>query len=69
MEREEKTAGRGYTSSARWFPILTVVLVAVYATGVADRPDGVLWDRIYDVGLFNAAYLPAARASRGEHRR
>ena len=34
--------------------------MALFATGVGPRPDGVLWDRLYDVVLYNVAYLPAA---------
>jgi diguanylate cyclase (GGDEF)-like protein len=50
------------TPPSRWFPILSVVCVALFATGVGPRPDGELWDRIYDVGLYNLPYLPAVAA-------
>jgi hypothetical protein len=53
---------RARTARSRWYPILTVVCVALFATGVGPRPDGALWDRAYDVGLFNLAYLPAIAA-------
>jgi diguanylate cyclase (GGDEF)-like protein len=53
---------RARNARSRWYPILTVVCVALFATGVGPRPDGALWDRAYDVGLFNLAYLPAIAA-------
>jgi diguanylate cyclase len=59
VEQEEKGEGREHIP-ARLYPILTVVLVGLYGSGVWFRPDGALWDRVYDVALFNAAYLPAA---------
>jgi hypothetical protein len=43
--------------------LLTAVLTAAYATGVAVRPEGLGWDRFYDVVLYNSAYLPAAAAA------
>ncbi|QXG74587.1 EAL domain-containing protein [Modestobacter sp. L9-4] len=43
-------------------PLLTIVLSALFATGVGARPDGVAWDRTYDVVLFNLPYLAAAAA-------
>jgi diguanylate cyclase (GGDEF)-like protein len=43
-------------------PFLTIALVALFATGIGERPDGVLWDRAYDVVLFNLPYLAAASA-------
>ncbi|MDQ1661076.1 MAG: diguanylate cyclase [Blastococcus sp.] len=41
---------------------LTVLSVALFATGVGQRPPGLTWDRLYDVVLFNIGYLPAAVA-------
>ncbi|MGK5113589.1 putative bifunctional diguanylate cyclase/phosphodiesterase [Geodermatophilus sp. CPCC 205506] len=41
---------------------LTIGLALLFATGVGDRPDGVAWDRAYDVVLFNLPYLAAAGA-------
>jgi diguanylate cyclase (GGDEF)-like protein len=43
-----------------WGLLLTILLSAVYATGVGGRPDGLAWDRVYDVVLFNLPYLAAA---------
>ena len=43
-------------------PLLTLVLVVAFATGVAGRPDGPAWDRFYDVVLFNLPYLAAGAA-------
>jgi diguanylate cyclase (GGDEF)-like protein len=37
--------------------VLTVVSVALYATGVGPRPSGQLWDRLYDVVLFDLPYV------------
>jgi diguanylate cyclase (GGDEF)-like protein len=42
--------------------LLTLGLVAVFATGVVQRPAGAAWDRTYDVVLFNLPYLAAAAA-------
>ncbi|MGY1823236.1 putative bifunctional diguanylate cyclase/phosphodiesterase [Geodermatophilus sp. SYSU D00079] len=36
--------------------------MALFATGVGDRPDGTAWDRAYDVVLYNLPYLAAAAA-------
>ncbi|MFW3169351.1 putative bifunctional diguanylate cyclase/phosphodiesterase [Geodermatophilus sp. CPCC 206100] len=41
---------------------LTIGLAALFATGVGDRPDGAVWDRTYDVVLYNLPYLAAAAA-------
>ncbi|TFV44199.1 bifunctional diguanylate cyclase/phosphodiesterase [Blastococcus sp. TF02A-35] len=41
---------------------LTLLGVALFATGVGPRPAGLAWDRLYDVLLYNTAYLPAALA-------
>jgi diguanylate cyclase (GGDEF)-like protein len=40
--------------------LLTIALVAVYATGVGGRPDGAAW--AYDVVLFNLPFLAGAGA-------
>jgi diguanylate cyclase (GGDEF)-like protein len=40
--------------------VLTVASMALFATGVGARPAGLLWDRVYDVVLFDAPYLFAA---------
>jgi diguanylate cyclase (GGDEF)-like protein len=37
--------------------VLTVGSVVLFATGVGTRPAGLLWDRIYDVVLFDLSYL------------
>src|SRR5687767_8594407 len=62
VEHEEMDPNGVRTPPSRWFPILSVVCVALFATGVGPRPDGELWDRIYDVGLYNLPYLPAVAA-------
>src|SRR4051812_20951661 len=46
--------------TSRLLVLLTVGLVALWATGLGPRPAGLLWDRVYDVGLFNAPWLTAA---------
>jgi diguanylate cyclase (GGDEF)-like protein len=46
--------------SSRVLLVLTVLGVALFATGIGPRPDGLLWDRVYDVVLYNCAYLPSA---------
>jgi diguanylate cyclase (GGDEF)-like protein len=53
----------GGREASRAFVAATLLALALYASGVWVRPDGALWDRIYDVALFNTAYLPAAAAA------
>ena len=57
------TASRGRLSSSGLFVGLTVLAVAVFASGIGPRPAGAGWDRLYDVALYNCAYLPAAAAA------
>jgi diguanylate cyclase len=45
------------------FVALAVLAAGLFATGVGPRPDGAGWDRLYDVVIYNAAYLPAAAAA------
>ncbi|MGY2002808.1 EAL domain-containing protein [Blastococcus sp. SYSU DS1024] len=40
--------------------LLTIGLVALFATGIGPRPAGAAWDRTYDVVLYNLPYLAAA---------
>ena len=54
------TGGADGRALSRALVATTVVAFGLYAMGVVVRPDGALWDRIYDIGLFNAAYLSAA---------
>ncbi|SDY91645.1 diguanylate cyclase/phosphodiesterase [Modestobacter sp. DSM 44400] len=58
---QRKQSGTAQRSSVR-LPLLTIVLVAFFATGTGGRPDGAAWDRAYDVVLFNLPYLAAAGA-------
>jgi diguanylate cyclase (GGDEF)-like protein len=51
------------TSAPRPYLVLTVALVLLFATGIGPRPDGLRWDRFYDVVLYNAPYVPAACAA------
>ncbi|HEY0506739.1 MAG TPA: EAL domain-containing protein [Blastococcus sp.] len=60
MDREELTTGRARAPSSGMLVALTVLGVVLFATGVGPRPDGAGWDRLYDVVLYNCAYLPAA---------
>ena len=57
---------RDQGAPARWRPgralLLTAGLVALFATGIGQRPAGAAWDRTYDVVLFNLPYLAAAAA-------
>jgi EAL domain-containing protein (putative c-di-GMP-specific phosphodiesterase class I)/GGDEF domain-containing protein len=39
---------------------VTLVALALFTTGVWGRPDGDLWDVVYDLVLYNAVYLGAA---------
>jgi diguanylate cyclase len=41
---------------------LTIGLVALFATGIGQRPAGAAWDRTYDVVLYNLPYFAAAAA-------
>src|SRR4051794_34857145 len=43
-----------------WALLLTIALSLLFATGIGDRPDGLAWDRVYDIVLFNLPYLAAA---------
>jgi diguanylate cyclase (GGDEF)-like protein len=43
-----------------WALRLTIGLSALFATGLGYRPDGLAWDRAFDVVLFNLPYLAAA---------
>ena len=56
------TTGRRRAPSSVFLVVLTVLGVALYATGIGPRPAGAGWDRLYDVVFYNAAYLPAAVA-------
>jgi len=63
VDREELTAARGRAPWSGAFVALTFLGVALFATGVGSRPAGAGWDRLYDVVLYNSAYLPAAAAA------
>ncbi|HEY0402308.1 MAG TPA: GGDEF-domain containing protein, partial [Blastococcus sp.] len=60
MDRDGLTTGRARVPSSGMLVALTVLGVVLFATGVGPRPDGAGWDRLYDVVLYNCAYLPAA---------
>jgi diguanylate cyclase (GGDEF)-like protein len=60
VDRDGLTTTRAHAPWSRALVALTVLGVVLFATGVGARPDGVLWDRVYDVVLYNCAYLPAA---------
>jgi diguanylate cyclase (GGDEF)-like protein len=62
VEREELTTGRRRAPWSMLPVALAVLSAALFATGVESRPAGLGWDRLYDIGLFNATYLPAAIA-------
>ena len=49
--------------SSRLLVALTMLGLALFATGISHRPAGAGWDRFYDVVLYNLAYLPAAAAA------
>ena len=60
----ELTAGRGRAVVVRAVRRSSPSLgVALFATGIGPRPAGAGWDRLYDVVLYNCAYLPAAAAA------
>jgi hypothetical protein len=56
MDRNARAHASRQTSSLVCL-VLTVASTALFATGVAARPAGLLWDRIYDVVLYDAPYL------------
>jgi diguanylate cyclase len=60
-EDERAAVGTRGPSSRTWL-VLTLVSVALFATGVGPRPAGAGWDRLYDVVLYNLPYLSAAAA-------
>jgi diguanylate cyclase (GGDEF)-like protein len=60
--QDQATTPRAGGRASRVLLGLSVAAVALYATGVGPRPDGLGWDRLYDVVLYNAPYLPAAAA-------
>ncbi|RBY86186.1 bifunctional diguanylate cyclase/phosphodiesterase [Blastococcus sp. TF02A-26] len=53
-------------TTTRWRPFsllfLTLGLTALYATGLWGRPFSPVWDRTYDVVLYNLPYLASAAA-------
>jgi hypothetical protein len=51
-----------HESSSRALLVLTLVCAGLFATTVGPRPTGLAWDRLFDVALYNAAYLTAAAA-------
>ncbi|RBY95080.1 GGDEF-domain containing protein [Blastococcus sp. TBT05-19] len=53
---------RGRAPSSWVLVALTVLAVGLFATGTGPRPPGEGWDRLYDVVLYNLAYLTAAVA-------
>jgi diguanylate cyclase len=57
------TTGRRRAPSSGLLVVLTVLGVALFATGVGPRPAGAGWDLLYDVVLYNVPYLPAAAAA------
>jgi hypothetical protein len=63
VDRKQLTTGRERAPWSGLFVGLTVLGVALFATGVGPRPAGAGWDRLYDVVLYNSAYLPAAAAA------
>ena len=61
MTSIEQRPRRGVGSwSGRLLLLAVFVVLALYGTGLAGRPAGVAWDRVYDVVLFNAVYVPTA---------
>jgi diguanylate cyclase (GGDEF)-like protein len=42
------------------FLVLAVGSLVLFATGVGSRPEGLLWDRVFDVVLFSGPFLFAA---------
>ena len=57
MDRGELTAPRARLSSSGLFVGLTVLAVAVFASGIGPRPAGDGWDRLYDVALYNLSLI------------
>ncbi|SOE02888.1 putative bifunctional diguanylate cyclase/phosphodiesterase [Blastococcus haudaquaticus] len=60
MTTQQPTTYRDGVRTSRVLLVLSVAAVALYATGLGPRPDGLGWDRFYDVVLYNSAYVPAA---------
>ncbi len=49
--------------SPRALPVVALLALALYTTGVGPRPDGAAWDRTYDIVLANLPYLAAVPAA------
>ncbi len=60
MEPVRPETARRRALSSRALLLLAVGLVAGYACGIGPRPAGLGWDRLFDVVLYNAPYLPVA---------
>ncbi len=56
-------------AASRVLLLLTVACALAFASGVGPRPAGLLWDRFFDVVVYNATYLPAAALSWAAARR
>src|SRR4051794_30023896 len=59
---EQQQQPRTARQRPAWALLVTIILSALFATGVGARPAGLAWDRAYDVVLFNLPYLAAAGA-------
>ena len=59
VQQEHRLVKRAGTAS-RCFMALTVTALALFATGVGDRPEGASWAVVYDLVLYNLVYLGAA---------
>ena len=60
MAEDQRGTRRRLTPSSRCLLALTVACVALFAATVGPRPAGAHWDRLFDIVLYNSAYLPAA---------
>ncbi|MCA0143682.1 bifunctional diguanylate cyclase/phosphodiesterase [Blastococcus sp. LR1] len=57
---QNRSAERHRAPSSGLLVALTLLGVALFATGVGPRPAGLGWDRLYDAVFYNLAYLTAA---------
>ena len=60
MTQQQHRSGHGLLPSSRALLAVTAACALAFATGVVPRPDGLAWDRFYDIVLFNGVSLTAA---------
>jgi hypothetical protein len=62
VEQIRPTSGATRSTSSRALPDLAAVLAMAYSTELAARPEGLAWERFYDVVLYDAVYVTTTLA-------